>query len=244
MSKTVLVVITDGRRNYMVQTMASAAVAIRDKVGNPLSMQGIIINDSGDPEYADWLDVTYPSFWSFHHDQRQGMAKTVAEGWARAGEIQDMEYVFHLEEDFLFNEPVIVPHLIDLLEREKDLAQVVLQRQPWNPEEVARGSIFDSDEYVQHAGQWPIDPDKVCETLQERVNNERTAWWVEHNRIFSLNPCLIPRRVIEIGWPAGNEAEMTKNVVEEVGYRMAFWGVKDEQAVTHIGHERAQGWKL
>jgi hypothetical protein len=67
---------------------------------------------------------------------------------------------------------------------------------------------------------------------------------VEHKRIFSLNPCVIPRRVLDLGWPDGNEAEMTTNLVAS-GYRFAFYGKRDDPPrVIHVGAERGIGWRL
>lgn len=246
MSKTVLLVVTDGRQKYMEPTMEWAERNLRGE------MTGIIVDDSADPSYGIWLGYQYPGFWINSSPGKQGMAKTVAQGWELALQVPDMEYVFHLEEDFIINHPIILDHLIALLEEYPNLAQVVLQRQPWNPEEVGRGSIFDNDEdWVVHAHTWDQEvPKNVQEAVEEGVPNplaasegKRTEWWVQHQRIFSLNPCLIPRRIIEMGWPAGNEAQMTDNV-KAAGYEMAFWGSKDEQAVTHIGQDRGDGWKL
>ncbi len=102
------------------------------------------------------------------------------------------------------------------------LAQLVLKRQAWSPEELAAGGIMECHpaEYRQRDG------------------------WVEHSRIFSLNPCLIPREVVEMGWPAGNEAEMTARLVA-AGWSFGFWGRRDDPPrCLHIGEHRSAGWSL
>jgi hypothetical protein len=71
-----------------------------------------------------------------------------------------------------------------------------------------------------------------------------TGPYCVHTRCFSLNPCLIPRAVLELGWPDGNEAEMTTLLVSK-GYRFAVWGSRqDGPRVEHTGQNRAAGWRL
>lgn len=157
-------------------------------------------------------------------DHRLGMSGAVnaAWDWARAC---DLDYLFHVEEDFRFHEAPVLS-MIDVLDHDETLAQVVLKRQPWSPEEHRAGGIIEChpDDYTDHrAG-----------TLQ----------WTSHQRIFSLNPCVIPRRILERGWPEGNEAEMTTSLVAD-GWRFAFYGHRaDPPRVVHVGAERGIGWRL
>ena len=108
-----------------------------------------------------------------------------------------------------------------LLASQPTLSQVVLRRQPWNATERAQGDLFGDDErFVQ----WPF--------------------WIAHDVIFSLNPCLVPCPGGKMGWPDDNEAGMTEKV-KAAGMNMAWWGKKkDTPDVEHIGHRRGDGWKL
>jgi hypothetical protein len=161
-------------------------------------------------------------------DDRQhhlGLAGAARAAWQWAVD-HDFDYLLHVEEDFRLVSPFHLNDAVGILETDKYLAQVVLKRQPWSPEEHAAGGIIEChpEDYVS------------------RKNGDLR--WVEHRRIFSLNPCLIPRNVFELGWPDGNEAEMTATLVD-LGYRFAFLGERfDPPKVIHVGTERSAGWRL
>lgn len=160
-------------------------------------------------------------------DHRLGMAGAVREAWEWALD-EGVDHLLHLEEDFRFTAPVEIDAMVYVLERAPHLAQVVLKRQPWSPEEQAAGGIVEChpDDYVECGG-WG-----------------RHTRWTEHRRIFSLNPCLIPRHVLELGWPDGNEAEFTRVCLDK-GLSFAFYGAKfDPPRVVHVGAERGAGWRL
>lgn len=154
-----------------------------------------------------------------------GMAGAVRTAWEWAVET-GCDYLLHIEEDFRFLGQIPLDGMLDVLSHDETLAQVVLKRQPWSPEEFHAGGIIEThpDDYTDHhAG-----------GLQ----------WVSHQRIFSLNPCLIPRKILEYGWPDGNEAEMTSRLVAD-GWRFAFYGHRaDPPRVEHIGASRGKGWRL
>jgi hypothetical protein len=160
-------------------------------------------------------------------EHQLGMAGAVREAWTWALDT-GLDYLLHVEEDFLFTEPVRIDDLVWILDHVPHLAQVVLKRQPWSDEERAAGGIIELNpgDYVQCAGM------------------RHSLRWVEHHRIFSLNPCLIPRRILELGWPDGNEAEFTQICIE-AGYRFAFYGgIDDPPRIQHVGTFRGTGWKL
>ena len=201
----------------------------------------VVISDRGDLYLPDCLRsvaecVDYPFGFTTVVDDREhklGMAGAVREGWGRAL-AAGCDYVLHWEEDFLAAGPVDMGAMASVLVRAPHLAQVVLKRQPWSPEEHAAGGIIEChpDEYGQVSSFSPLTP------------WERVVRWVEHERIFSLNPCLIPRRVLELGWPDGNEAEFTSMCLA-AGYSFAFYGAKeDPPRVVHVGAERSAGWRL
>ena len=201
----------------------------------------VVISDRGDrylpgclASLAEFVDYPF-SFRTIVDDRehRLGMAGAVREGWGRALDA-GCDLVVHWEEDFLATEPVDVGDLAAVLDRAPHLAQVVLKRQPWSPEEHAAGGIIEChpDEYVQVSSFSPFSP------------WERVVRWTEHQRIFSLNPCVVSRAVLELGWPDGNEAEMTRKLTD-LGYWFAFAGNKfDPPRVLHVGAERSQGWRL
>jgi len=206
-----LVVVTDGRWSYLNQMFGSAGQWLT----YPFSHVRVV-DDSGGPGPGSWPDGVEV----VRHPLRRGLAAAVQSAWA--GLPDDVEFVFHVEEDFVFTEPVDIDGMAMVLKEHGRLAQLVLKRQPWSPEEQAAGGIIEMHphRYRQQGG------------------------WVEHQRIFSLNPCLIPREVVDMGWPAGNEAEMTTRLVA-AGWSFGFWGRRDDPPrCLHIGARRSAGWML
>lgn len=150
-----------------------------------------------------------------------GMAGAVRTAWQWATD-NEFTHLLHVEEDFRFNEAVDVAAMAAILDANPRLAQVVLKRQPWSLEEHVAGGIIEChpDEYIDRDG------------------------FVEHTRIFSLNPCLIPRRVFTLGWDDDNEAGFTRRCVD-AGMSFAFFGRRDDPPrVTHVGAVRSHGWRL
>lgn len=180
----------------------------------------VVISDRGDrylPQCLERLEAVCD--WDFaeriliedpHHQYGQNEVVTLA--WSRVG--PDIDYIAHLEEDFLVHE-FNVGDMIRILEANPELAQVVLKRQPWNSDEVRCGGIVEQDppEYEDRDG------------------------FARHNRIFSLNPCVIPKRIADLGWTDG-EGEFSDRL-RAMGYWFAFYGQKLEPPrCTHIGDER------
>lgn len=211
-------VITDGRRMYLERCMTSLSEMVPwDAVAGRY-----IVNDAGDDRYTDWLDDTYGGRrgWTvISHEERCGLAATVDTAWAFC----KADMLFHVEEDFIFRVPVELPAMRDVLTAYPRLAQLCLLRQPWSSAEHAAGGII------------PMDPD----AYHEQVMCGRLV--VTHQRVFSLNPCLIPRTVLETGWPSGNEAEQTARLVE-AGWIFGYWG--SWTTVEHIGTVRSTSWML
>lgn len=206
-----LVVVTDGRYRYLERMLGSLA----EYVPYPFGLVRVV-DDSGWP-----VGPTFPDGWDvIRHGSRRGLAAAVQSAWSGLPPAIDM--VMHVEEDFVFAAPADVDGMAMTLKEHGRLAQLVLKRQAWSPEEQAAGGIMECHpaEYRQRDG------------------------WVEHTRIFSLNPCLIPREVVDLGWPAGNEAEMTARLVAD-GWSFGFWGCRDDPPrVLHIGAQRSAGWML
>lgn len=191
-----------------------------------------VVSDRGDLYLPECLDQLHGfGLDPFVVDDREhhlGMAGAVQAAWARALS-EGCDYLFHVEEDFRFNDPPPLEAMQYVLERAPHLAHIVLKRQPAHTaEEQAAGGIIEA-----HPGDYTD-----CSAMRQ------SARWCEHRRIFSLNPCLIPRRVLEMGWPAGNEAEFTQMCLA-ADLRFAFYGHRFEAPlVTHVGDVRSAGWRL
>lgn len=189
----------------------------------------VTISDRGDLYYPQCVasmakHLQYDFDLHIHVDDREhklGLAGAVQQAWSQVP--VEMDYVFHVEEDFVFTEDVDIEAMAKCLFRNPHCAQLVLKRQPWSMEERAAGGIME------------MHPDLYVSVGME---------WTEHRRIFSLNPCLIPARIIDMGWPDGNEAEMTERLLER-SFCFGFWGKpSDPPRCLHIGAQRGQGWRL
>lgn len=153
-------------------------------------------------------------------DHLFGMAGAVQRAWTWALD-QHCDYLVHIEEDFRFHDFPIAA-MIDILEENPQLAQVVLKRQPWSARESEAGGIVE------------LHPDYFTDHPTH----------LEHEWIFSLNPCVIPAHILSLGWPDGNEAEFTKTC-RKWGFRFAFYGRRsDPPRCLHVGSERGVGWRL
>ena len=218
MNKVSLVVITDGRQSCIEQTI--------DRFNEVIDydfFEKLIINDSADPRYHNFLVKRFSEFTVISHEQRRGLAGAVQSAWASVN--SESDYVFHLEDDFLFNQSINIQDLITLLESNTYLVQMALVRAPVNPpEEEVGGFVF------QHISDY-LQKDK----------------FFEHGRLFTLNPCIYPMSTVEIGWPDhGGESEFTSKVHSiNNNYRFGFYGdIYDKPLVTHIGGKRSEGWFL
>lgn len=193
MSKTALLLISDGRDEYLRQTMASALEML--------------------PTFDDLIHVDDAA-------HELGFDGAVREGWARAL-ATDCTHIFWLEQDFTFRRYVDVAAMLKVLDAFPYLAQIALLRQPWNDAERRAGGVVE-----QH-------PDSYTRVEWEDLT------WREHRRFFTTNPCLVPRWVLERGWPAGSESEGRFGCdlfASREDVRSAFWG--DCVWVDHIGAER------
>lgn len=154
-----------------------------------------------------------------------GLAGNVQRAWRWAVDV-GADYLWHQEDDWTFTGLVPLGRMIECLQANPQLAQMCLKRQPVNPEEIAAGGFME------------LAPGQYID--QDTQHGRYTV----HRRCFSLNPCVIPRRVLELGWPDTNEAGMTEKLLD-LGFEFAVWGSHtDPPRVMHIGHTRATGWSL
>ncbi len=179
-----------------------------------------VVDDSNDSDYASWIRCNYPGFKVYRNGSRLGLAGAVQAVWGQALNV-GADYLFHLEDDFEILADIDVAAMVSTLAGSPDVAQMLLKRQPLVPAEVEAGDIL--------AGMGALDVH---------------AGWVTQQAIFSLNPCVIPRWVLELGWPSGNEAEMTQLLLSQ-GARFGVWGDPGSPPlVEHANAPRTAAWQL
>ena len=205
-----LLVFTCGRKNYLQRTLESLATNcdfdFRWK---------IMVDDSGDPDFAAWLKDRLWNWRVVSHTQNRGLAAAIQTGWD-ALVSEGAQRVFHLEEDFTFEHPVNIDQLVGLRYAYR-LDQVVLYRQPWSPQEIAAGGYLKSDDRWQ----------------QVRDTN---LWVGSH--LFSFNPCYYTSDVFGRVRP-GLEADVTASIAADHELRSGVLTANDGGPLCwHIGAER------
>ena len=223
--KIMLGVIGNGRKELLDQTISS----IKQKIEYPFFSK-VLIDDTGDKNYHLELANDYKEFFNgglILHDQNLGLSGSIKSLW-NAAHAQGADYIFHVEEDFTFNESVNINSLIQILDNEEfRFAQVALKRQPWNAEEVQAGGFMQADR----------------ESYDDSWGNNKLKW-TTHKKLFTLNPSLYPRWVIDIGWGQGwGEREFSDKLFSDINVMCCFIGtVDDPPLVHHTGTYRGKNW--
>lgn len=222
--KVLLGIIGNGRADLLERTVAS----LEEKVKYPF-FKRILIDDTGRAEYAVELEEKYGTrYHIIAHPENRGLSGSVRTLW-EAAQILDVDYIFHVEEDFTFNADIDIEKLISILTMAPHLWQVALKRQPVNPEEAEVGGFMQQDPgaYTQYYS-----------------NHDPSLVWVEHRKFFTLNPCLYPLSITRPLWPkGGGEREFSQHVFQNPENACAFFGaVDDPPLVDHIGNYRGGNW--
>lgn len=210
-----LLVLTDGRGECLTRTLASA----EEMLPQDTLCDRLIVNDCQDPGYQAWLTETYGLRYRILAPARRkrGFGGAIQAGW---DEIEHGDYVFHLEDDFTFRQPVPLRKMAKVLDRHLHLAQISLMRQAWNPDERAAGGLVE------------LHPEWYTES------GDQHGRWLEQRAYFTTNPSLYRRSLTKRGWPQKPRSEglFSLDLIRD-GFTMAVWG-DGTPWVTHIGDER------
>lgn len=206
--KVALMVITDGRWDYLQDCLESAF----EWLDWPFE-QCVLVDDS-----AEGRRIAIPGWEIIQNPERKGLAGAIQTGWDALND--DIEYVFHLEDDFIFPREVSIGSMLHLLEETPDLAQIALLRQPWSPEEQVAGGIIE------------MNPNDYTQIGHKIV----------HRRLFTFNPCIYPRWVTR--YRADLEAGLTAQLLDDDKQFAYFGEIGDEPRCTHIGIRRTRNWQL
>jgi len=215
--KVALLLITDGRDNYLTDTLTS----IGRFCGDMDWAQKIMVDDSGrdTPPPVD-LDG-----WTLVQNRpRQGLGPAVRAGWAALDD--DIDYVWHHEDDFLLVDTPPIAEMVEALETHSvnpRLAQVALLRQPWSDLEKLNGSIY------------------ACRPGEYRPFHNL----VIQRHLFTFNPSIYPRWVTEqVGVGVGLEQDVTDQLTQDGATFFAYWGgLDDAPRCWHIGVSRSDGYR-
>lgn len=216
-----MTVLTDGRKEYLEQTLPTWIEAYGDKIEHK-----IIIDDSGNSGYRHWLIETFPEF------------VVVAVGKDRCGYAEAMRKVFemvtyigqpynlHVEDDFKLHNPPNLDDVCSILGNFKHVSQMSFMRQPWYPNEIAAGGLVEALEQ-----QGPVQ-------FQQKINNGLP--WVRHNAFWTANPNVFPQWVAHREWPDAPWCEMKfSQALRHDKKQSGIWGHRSNWVcVEHIGEIR------
>lgn len=214
-----LLVMTDGRTEYISQTIESA----ESKLKGPITERWMH-DDSGDEGHRQWLRSAFPTFTHLGEGLRRGFGGAYAFAWKILAVRSEASFIFGLEDDFIFNREIPLEAMIEVLNANPHIYQMALRRQAWNSEEIAAGGVIQ---------RWPD-------------NFHQEDGWISHRMFFTTNPNLYRKSLIETRtYPNVKDAEghFSLSIVnEEPDAQFGFWGQKtDPPWVTHTGRMRGAG---
>lgn len=211
-----LIVHTDGRRDCIERAIPS----LRENVTGNFTKR-VIYDDSGDPAYKRWLALTFPDFYVVGPAGRLGQAGSMRAMWRYLDVRCDSDWVFAVEDDFLYDRPVDLGPMIEAMDADPKLAQMAL----------LRGKYFARE--LEGEGMMPPWPDESFE-----LQNHRPHPYLTHRNFFTFNPCLFRRSLTSVPMP-GRKAEtgITDILKADPEVRFGLWG-SGEPWITHIGHYR------
>jgi hypothetical protein len=213
-----LFVFTDGRTSFLQQTLDSFYERVY-----PLPNCVTIFDDSQDPVHQEWVDTNAPEGAKVvHYDSKKGFCGTIQTAWMSLCDCCD--WIFHLEDDFIFNANVSVPQLVDVLQSSDRIFQVALKRQPVNDIESRAGDL---------CAMWPDEYTDFDNPVKHTV----------HNLFWTTNPSMYGTFLaVTESWPDGPgcERKFHDQLQDKYGAQYAFMGHKtDSPKVHHIGSHRA-----
>lgn len=212
----VLVALTNDRRPHLEQTIRSAAKSLKGPIGRQL----LCVDDCASPGHERRIAKDLPG-WDV---QALGKSRGYAHAVAATLELaigSGQPWIFFVEDDFTFNEPVDLRAMQALMDAHPEIAQLALLRQAWFEHETAAGGLYEAkpEAFTQREG------------------------YVEHRDFWTMNPMLTRRALLaEHQWPLKSHSERRfgQAVFKANGHVGAIWGkLKDKPRVTHIGAERA-----
>jgi hypothetical protein len=207
-----VVALTTGDRDTLAPTIASAEEMLTGPIGRRL------VCVDGPRCRVEAVEDAHPG-WDVEQIRGGGYPKATAAAIEQALGC-GQPWVFWLEDDFTFNEPVDLLAMQEIVERE-GLAQLSLMRQPWYEPEIEAGGVIaaNPDAFTQRNG------------------------WIEHRAYWTMNPMLTRRSLLaEHRWPQGRRSELRfgHSVFADPRARAGILGaIEDEPRVQHIGLEQA-----
>lgn len=211
-----LMVMTDGRRDYIHQTINSAMSQLKGPI-----TEFWMHDDSGDEGNRQWLKTNFPTFTQIGEGSRKGFGGAYSFAWKTLAIQSEASYIFGLEDDFTFNREVLLEDMVRILEENPNVYQMALRRQAWSSAEIQAGGVIEL---------WP-------ESFHQKEG------WISHRLFFTTNPNLYRRSLIETReYPnvKDSEGHFSQSIITtDPDAQFGYWGLKtDDPWVTHTGIRR------
>ena len=217
-----LLIMTDGR-DYIYRTVDSAMEHLLID-GKPNAFNMKLIHSDGVTFDSHLRGSPWSEFAVIPALGRLGFGASLRRAWNTVVDLTRGEgWLFHLEDDFVFNHDIELLELAEAMRAYPNLAQMALVRQPWNPAERKAGGIIAS-----RPGEFTMLSDGKFKFSTQRS-------------FYTTNPHLVSVPFIAAHpWPTGDHSEGRYSIelFKDPSALTAFWGHGEEQ-VTHIGDERA-----
>lgn len=218
------VVACNGRRD----TLARSLPSLLDSVHGPITRR-VILDDSGDPSYAYWLESCFGLGSEYGFEIHSGGPRGYdgAYRWRLDFIAQSHErWCFLHEDDFLYEQDVPLASWIEIMEKRPSLLQISLKRQAWFPHEIEAGGIVEAH------------PEAFNDVLMD--GHPMTT----HQQYWTFNPTLFRVTTAqEIRFPLGANSEWRFHVeLMRRSRRKTYYALAgsryDAPRCTHIGDER------
>ncbi len=220
MSRFCLLVFHDGRHDYLRRALAS----LSRHVVFPERPHRILIDDMpAGREEAELRRIAaqYDFDRLVLHDANVGIEASVQQAWADLPE--PTEYVFHLENDFVFLRRIDVADLVAVL-ADPAIVNVSLLRQPWYDDEIAAGGLMRTH------------PERFAPARVRGIDV------VLHREYFGHNPGLYRRAYARQMAGYGEYSYRDLLLREDPARRFAILGrLGDRHRVLHIGERKTGG---
>lgn len=214
-----LLLMTDGRTEYIHQTISSSYSMLRGPI-----TERWMHDDSGDEEHRQWLRTRFPDFAHIGEGPRKGFGGAYSFAWKTLATKSEASFIFNLEDDFTFNRNIPLEDMARVLNDNPHVYQMALRRQAWNQEEIRAGGVIE---------RWPD-------------NFKQEDGWISHRMFFTTNPSLYrkslvaTRRLPDVKDSEGHFHHSIINSDPNALY--GYWGLKtDSPWVNHIGRIRGKG---
>jgi hypothetical protein len=216
MAKICRLIFSTNRLEYLVPTLSSHEQNI--SFGNH-EVHTILIDDFPAKRYNDvFIDISqkYCINELVLHEENKGLTKTWTEAWQYISQ-QNFDYVWHHEDDVVFFQPIEIDTLIEFLQKNNNICQVNLKRNPWYDFEFNQPLIESRDGIFK----------------DYRYNTEQDFFWT----MSSFYPTWITKEpIVETEGCNLGEWPVMKYLKEKFNMKMAILKNQDgSPIVDHIG---------